>query len=92
AAIHCGASLIVTANLRDFPTEILSSHGIKAQHPDAFILMCFKSSPREAVGALRKLRLSLKNPPMTPTVLLATMSRQGLSASADALGEYIDAL
>jgi len=38
AAIHCGASVIVTANLRDFPNEILSLHGIEAQHPDAFIL------------------------------------------------------
>ena len=37
AAIHGGASVIVTVNLRDFPTNILTTHGIEAQHPDTFI-------------------------------------------------------
>jgi hypothetical protein len=92
AAIHCGASVIVTANLRDFPREILSLHGIEAQHPDAFILELLKAFPHEVVGALRRLRRALKNPPMTPASLLAAMSRQGLSASADALGGFVDGL
>ena len=92
AAIHCGASVIVTANLRDFPSETLSLHGIEARHPDAFILELFKISPSEVVGALRRLRDGLKNPPMTPAMLLTAMSRQGLSESADALCGFIDAL
>jgi hypothetical protein len=92
AAIHCGANVIVTANLRDFPPEILSLHGIEAQHPDAFILRLFKASPHEVVGALNRLRRALRNPPMTPAMLVAAMSRQGLIASADALGGFVDAL
>jgi hypothetical protein len=55
-------------------------------------LRLFKTSPPEVVGALRRLRCALKNPPMTPALLLAAMSRQCLPASADALGEFIDAL
>lgn len=92
AAIHCGAGIIVTANLRDFPASVLSRHGIEAQHPDAFILGVFNSDPPEAVAALHELRPSLKNPPLTAATLLESMSRQGLSASADALGAFIDAL
>ena len=92
AAIHCRASVIITANLRDFPREILSLHGIEAQHPDGFILDLFRTFPREVVGSLSRLRCALKNPPMTPAMLLAAMSRQGLPASADALGGFVDAL
>ena len=32
AAIHCGASIIVTANLRDFPAKTLAHHDIEARH------------------------------------------------------------
>ena len=92
AAIHCGASIIVTANLRDFPHEILARYGLEALHPDGFILELFRASPDEVVGALLRLRRALKNPPMTPALLLAAMSRQGLNASAEALGEFADAL
>ena len=40
AAIRCGASVIVTRNLKDFPAETLSKYGIEAQHPDEFISHC----------------------------------------------------
>lgn len=36
AAIKCGASVIVTYNLRDFPAEILKCFEIEALHPDVF--------------------------------------------------------
>jgi predicted nucleic acid-binding protein len=35
-AIHGGASVIVTVNLRDFPADGLTTHGVEAQHPDTF--------------------------------------------------------
>ncbi len=92
AAIHCGATVIVTANLRDFPNDVLSFHGIEAQHPDAFLLSLFNAAPHEVIAALRELRCDLKNPPMTPAALLAAMSRQGLSASADALAPFASSL
>ena len=37
AAIHSGASVIVTANLKDFSAAALAPHNIVAQHPDAFV-------------------------------------------------------
>lgn len=37
AAIKAGANAIVTFNLKDFPSDILSKYGIEAIHPDEFV-------------------------------------------------------
>ncbi len=37
AAIHALADLIITVNLKDFPTAVLTSHSIVAAHPDPFV-------------------------------------------------------
>lgn len=36
AAIRCRADVIVTMNLRDFPSEGLAAFGMEAQHPDEY--------------------------------------------------------
>ena len=38
AAIHGGAQVIVTQNLKDFPSSALSRFSLRAQHPDAFLV------------------------------------------------------
>ncbi len=38
AAIKCGADLILTFNLDDFPEHALASYGIGACHPDPFLV------------------------------------------------------
>lgn len=48
-ALDVGADLIVTANLRDFPRRALAAVGVKALHPDEFLLDLYACSP-EAVG------------------------------------------
>ena len=45
AAIRCGASVIVTLNLSDFPTPILRNFSIEAQHPDDFVLALLDAFP-----------------------------------------------
>jgi predicted nucleic acid-binding protein len=92
AAIHCGANIIVTANLRDFPGDALAARGIEAQHPDTFILGLFRTSPDEVVASLRELRGDLTNPSMTAGDLVDALTRQGLPATAEALGAFIDEL
>ncbi|MGZ8227313.1 MAG: hypothetical protein ACXWT3_11860 [Methylococcaceae bacterium] len=37
AAIKAGANAIVTFNLKDFPSDVLSGYGIEAIHPDEFV-------------------------------------------------------
>lgn len=92
AAIHCGARIVVTMNLRDFPDSTLAGFGIEALHPDAFILGLLDNNPADVVATLNRLRTSFKNPPHTAVDLLVDMKRQGLTASADALGSSIDVL
>lgn len=92
AAIHCGASILVTANLRDFPASTLARHDIEAQHPDVFILGLFNRAPRTVCEMLRETRATMKNPPFTAAALLAAMSRHGLAATAEALSSFEDSL
>lgn len=84
AAIHCGAKFIVTSNLRDFPEATLLEHGVRAEHPDAFLLGRVEVDENAVVAALRRLRLSLHNPAMTPHELLTLMENRRLGASANA--------
>lgn len=45
AALNGGASLIVTANLRDFPRPALAAVGLRALHPDAFLTDLWAEDP-----------------------------------------------
>ena len=51
AAIRGRADVIVTMNLRDFPTEVIAPLGIEAQHPDEFILRLLDLAPGAVVAA-----------------------------------------
>lgn len=46
AAIRCGAQVIVTNNLRDFPCEALAPLGVEAQHPTRSCSTWSTSLPR----------------------------------------------
>lgn len=45
AAIKCGAEIIVTYNLKDFPTVELEKINIRARHPSEFLLTLFSIEP-----------------------------------------------
>lgn len=51
AAIHAEAQVIVTRNLRDFPTEKLRLWGVEAQHPDDFLAELHQDRP-DALGGI----------------------------------------
>ena len=53
AAIRGRADVIVTMNLKDFPTSALAPYGIKAQHPDEFVLHLLGTSEAKVIGAVR---------------------------------------
>jgi hypothetical protein len=82
ASIHCGAGVIVTVNLRDFPAAVLATHGVEALHPDSFIRGLLNDRPDDVVAAFRTQQATLKNPPLSREKLLALFERYGLVETA----------
>ena len=89
AAIRGHADVIVTMNLRDFPSDVLKPFGLDAQHPDEFVLHLLDLAPGAVVAAAENHRGSLKNPPKTAAEYLVTLERQGLTQTVSALREYM---
>ena len=90
AAIIGKADLIITFNLKDFPSTALQPYNIKAQHPDIFITALMDIAPDEVIRAIKRHRASLKNPPKSVDEYLGIMERQGLSKSVAQLREYAE--
>lgn len=85
AAVTAQPTVIVTFNLGDFPVAMLEVYGMKAQHPDDFIMRLLEMSPELVFLAVRRQRASLRNPPKTAEEFLATLQQQGLRETADFL-------
>lgn len=78
AAIRCGASVIVTFNVKHFPAEALGAWGIDAQHPDEFADYLFDLHPDAVVEAAKKQRANLRNPELSVERYFDNLLRQGL--------------
>jgi hypothetical protein len=85
AAIRGHASLIVTANLPDFPADGLKTHDMEAQHPDEFLIHLEDLRPGILGQAAKAIRARLKNPPVSAAEYIDTILRQGLPSTAAAL-------
>ena len=79
AAIHAGASMIVTFNLKDFPTDQLKRYNLIAQHPDDFIFDLLDLHLAQVCEAAADHRRSLKGPPKTVDEYLNTLLKQGFA-------------
>jgi predicted nucleic acid-binding protein len=88
AAIHCGADLIVTVNLKHFPDTALARYGIRAVDPDRFIVELMTQNLMSVCQAVRKTRARLRNPPCTTAAYLAALRQVNLPATAAALGVF----
>ena len=85
AAIEIEAEVIVTFNLRDFPQRVLEPFGLKALHPDAFVLSLFDVHPNHVVQVMHTHRTSLRRPPKSPEEYLAVLAKAGLMGTVTAL-------
>lgn len=90
AAIHAGADLIVTFNLRDFPAAALESFAIEAVHPDAFLISLIETDAALFALAAERQRASLKNPPKTREEFLQTLENQGLTETIGKLRKLLN--
>lgn len=90
AAIIAEANTIITVNLKDFPSNILSSYGIEAQHPDSFIAEFLNLEPRRVRAAIQTIQSRLKNPPVSFDDYMEILMQQGLTTSVSMLRQLQD--
>ena len=88
AAIKCGASVIVTYNLKDFPAEILKRFEIEALHPDVFLSDIWDLDQAAVLNAVQKQRAALNNPVYSPRELLDILLKQRLPETVKHLSNY----
>lgn len=79
AAIHAEADVIVTWNLKDFPTRNLKPHRLVRETPDIFILKVITEHEAVAIEAIRNMRARLRRPPVTAVDLMETLAQQKLT-------------
>jgi predicted nucleic acid-binding protein len=89
AAIHAQAETIVTFNLKDFPTAALSSHGVVAQHPDAFLTERFDENSAIVAEAIRRMSEATRNPHRTVAEIIARLDASDLPILAGRLRGYL---
>jgi len=90
AAIVAKAGAIVTMNLKDFPDVQLDEFGIEAQHPDDFLIYQFDLAQAVVLGAVKRLRARLKNPPKTVDEYLDTLANLPLPQFVEKLRKFRD--
>lgn len=89
AAIHSSASVIVTYNIKDFPSATLQKFDIEAQqHPDEFISDLFDLDSALVCRAAKCQRLTLKNPPLDVDQYLKNLESQLLLNTANNLRKF----
>jgi len=92
AAIKSNADVIVTNNLKDFPSSELSKYDIEAQSPDIFLSHLFDLKPNVFCSVVHQQRSDLKKPPKTAEEHLEIFYKQGLPITVNKLKDCIDLL
>jgi hypothetical protein len=88
AAVHGGASVIVTANGKDFPKHILNTYEVEAIHPDDFLVDLWDLDRAALIEAAAQQRRCFKRPAMIADDYLDMLRRQGLVQIAALLGGF----
>lgn len=89
AALKTQASVVVTDNLNDFPDAVLAPLNLEAKSTDDFLANTIALDPGRSVAAIRLMRQRLKNPALTPDMLLIEMEAQGLVETVDLLRPHV---
>lgn len=89
AALKTQANLIVTENLKDFPSAVLEPLDLEAKSADAFIADTIALETGRAVQAIQRMRLRFKKPELSADQLLLEMEARGLTETVDVLRPYV---
>lgn len=85
AAIATNADLIVTNNLKDFPSNYLENFGLIAKSADDFLADTIDLNQDLAIQSFRKLVMNRKNPDLDEFQVLEALKRNGLRDTANYL-------
>ena len=85
AAIFARAEVIVTFNLKDFPTVSLQAFNVQAQHPDDFVLSVIDIDGNAVCEAARRQRENLQHPKKSVDQLLDGLEKIGLVKTVEFL-------
>ncbi len=89
AAVRANAALLVTFNLRHFPTAALEPYDIEARHPDDFLLDQLELREGSVLACVTEVLASYENPPMTLAEYLSVLARAGVPRSAKRVGRIL---
>jgi hypothetical protein len=82
AAVAGGAGVIVTLNLRDFPPRALAPHGLRAEHPDAFVLALWLTDPGAVMAEVARVWPDLGGPDLRRALRKSDLPRLGKALAA----------
>lgn len=87
-AIHTKSTMIVTANLRDFPAAALTVHDIEALSPDEFVCRLLDHDLTTTLAVMALHRKSLRRPAKSVDEYLETLEKQGLRKAVTRLRQH----
>jgi predicted nucleic acid-binding protein len=89
AAIATGASVIVTWNLRHFPTAELRRFGLRKETPDTFLSGLYDAAPTLMIGCLANARRNLTITRVSPLAFIDILAKQRLVDPAKRVKRHI---
>ena len=89
AALRSQANLIVTANLKDFPSGYISQFDINVQHPDQFLAGLLETNPAEFLVAFEAQVANLIRPSKSVGQVLEILGRNGLPVTVERLSALL---
>jgi predicted nucleic acid-binding protein len=92
AAIVAGCDVIVTFNIKDFPSNELDKYCIEAQHPDDFLMHITDLDRNKFCLAIKSIRTRLRNPPKNKAEYLDILLNQGLTKTVSFLKDHLSFL
>ena len=88
AAIRSHSDVIVTKNLKHFPSDVLKGYGIMAEHPDTFLTRIINLNPGVVCVTVKMCRERKRNPPKTVEQYLADLENTELPKTVVLLRQF----
>jgi len=77
SAVSCGADVVVTANVRDFPKELMAGFGLTVMSPDDLLLSLLKENTASVLTVVIAVAAALHHPARSVEDILTILGRSG---------------